>query len=79
LYDVGRAAHFTGYRPSYLVLRSLFKARKELAALALIGGYTAAAVRREPRSDDDTARSHLRRQQSLRRLPVRAREALGRR
>lgn len=79
LYEVGRAAHFTGYRPSYLVLRSLFKARKELAALALIGGYATAAARREPRSDDHAARSYLRRQQSLRRLPVRAREALGRR
>jgi glycosyltransferase involved in cell wall biosynthesis len=79
LYEVGRAAHFTGYRPSYLVLRSLFKARKELAALALIGGYAAAAVRREPRCDDDLARDFLRRQQAFRRLPLRAREALGRR
>lgn len=79
LYEVGRAAHYTGYRPSYLALRSLFKARKELAALALIGGYTAAAVRREPRCEDDLARAFLRRQQSFRRLPLRAREALGRR
>ena len=78
LYEVGRAAHFTGYRPTYLFLRSLFKARKELAALALIGGYTAAAVRREPRCDDPLARDFLRRQQAFRRLPVRAREALGR-
>jgi poly-beta-1,6-N-acetyl-D-glucosamine synthase len=79
LYEVGRAAHFTGYRPTYLVLRSLFKARKELAALALIGGYAAAAVRREPRCDDPLALDFLRRQQALRRLPLRAREALGRR
>jgi glycosyltransferase involved in cell wall biosynthesis len=79
LYEVGRAAHFTGYRPSYLVLRSLFKTRKELAALALIGGYTAAAVRREPRSDDRAARELIRRQQAFRQLPLRAREALGRR
>jgi glycosyltransferase involved in cell wall biosynthesis len=79
LYEVGRAAHFTGYRPSYLVLRSVFKARKELAALALIGGYAAAAARREPRCDDDLARAFLRRQQAFRRLPLRAREALGRR
>ena len=79
LYEVGRAAHFTGYRPTYLLLRSLFKARKELAALALIGGYVAAAVRREPRCDDPLARDFLRRQQAFRQLPLRAREALGRR
>ncbi len=79
LFEVGRAAHYTGYRPTYLVLRSVFKARKELAALALVGGYTMAALRREPRCEDDLARAFLRRQQALRRLPVRAREALGRR
>jgi glycosyltransferase involved in cell wall biosynthesis len=79
LFEVGRAAHYTGYRPTYLVLRSLFKARREPAALALVGGYVTAAVRREPRSEDETAREYLRRQQSLRVVPIRAREALGRR
>lgn len=79
LFDVGRAAHYTGYRPSYLLLRSLFKARKELAALALVGGYATAAARREPRCEDEMAREYLRRQQSLRQVPTRAREALGRR
>ena len=79
LFEVGRAAHYTGYRPSYLILRSLFKARRELAALALMAGYVSAAVRREPRCEDETARAYLRRQQSLREVPVRAREALGRR
>jgi poly-beta-1,6-N-acetyl-D-glucosamine synthase len=79
LFDVGRSAHYTGYRPTYLVLRSLFKARREPAALALVGGYVTAAVRREPRCEDETAREYLRRQQSLRVVPIRAREALGRR
>jgi poly-beta-1,6-N-acetyl-D-glucosamine synthase len=79
LFEVGRAAHYTGYRPTYLLLRSLFKARHELAALALVGGYVTAAIRREPRCEDDAAREYLRRQQSLRQVPVRAREALGRR
>jgi hypothetical protein len=36
-------------------------------------------VRREPRCEDETAREYLRRQQSLRVVPIRAREALGRR
>jgi glycosyltransferase involved in cell wall biosynthesis len=79
LFDVGRAAHYTGYRPTYLVLRSIFKARKEVAALAMVGGYVSAAVRREPRCEDRAALAYLRRQQSLRQVPIRAREALGRR
>ena len=79
LFEVGRAAHYTGYRPTYLVIRSLFKARRELAALALVGGYVTAAVRRESRCEDEAAREYLRRQQSLRQVPMRAREALGRR
>jgi glycosyltransferase involved in cell wall biosynthesis len=79
LYEVGRAAHYTGYRPTYLILRSLFKARRELAALALVGGYVTAVVRREARCEDRAAREYLRRQQALRNVPLRAREALGRR
>jgi poly-beta-1,6-N-acetyl-D-glucosamine synthase len=79
LYEVGRAAHYTGYRPTYLILRSLFKTRRELASLALIGGYVSAAARREPRCEDELAREYLRRQQALRAVPTRAREALGRR
>jgi glycosyltransferase involved in cell wall biosynthesis len=79
LFDVGRAAHYAGYRPTYLVMRSLFKARKELAWLAAMAGYAAAAVRREPRCEDELARDYLRRQQALRAVPTRALEALGRR
>ena len=47
----GRAAHYIGYRPSYLVLRSLHHARREPAALAMIWGYAArpsAASRSSP-------------------------------
>ncbi len=39
----GRAAHYIGYRPSYLVLRSLHHARREPAALAMMWGYADAA------------------------------------
>ena len=75
----GHAAYYVGYRPWYLVLRSLFNARREPAALGMIAGYASAAVRREPRSDDADARAYLRRQQSVRSLRVRSLEATGRR
>jgi poly-beta-1,6-N-acetyl-D-glucosamine synthase len=79
LFDVGRACWYVGYRPSYLVLRSVFKAWREPAALAMIAGYAAAWLRREERLSDRHARSYLRSEQSFRALPVRIREALGRR
>jgi hypothetical protein len=75
----GRAARFLGYRLSYLALRAIWNARREPAALAMIVGYVQATIQREPRLTDATARAYLRRQQSIRRLPLRAAEALGRR
>ena len=45
----------------------------------MIWGYLSAVVRREPQIDDPAVRAQLRDRQSLRRIPVRAREALGRR
>ena len=75
----GHAAYYVGYRPWYLVLRSLWNTRREPAALGLILGYAAAAVRREPRSADRAARAYLRDQQSVRRLRLRSLEATGRR
>jgi biofilm PGA synthesis N-glycosyltransferase PgaC len=74
----GRGSHHMGYRPSYLVIRALFQARRDPAALAMIPGFAAAALRAEPRHSDPAVRAYVRRQQSLRRLPLRAREALGR-
>ena len=53
--------------------------RKEPAALAMIWGYLKAALNREPQLADADARAYLRRQQSLRLLPSRAAEAIGRR
>lgn len=75
----GHAAHYVGYRPWYLVLRALWNARREPAALGMIWGYAAAALRREPRSPDKAARAYLREQQSVRRLRLRSLEATGRR
>ena len=75
----GLAAHYLGYRAWYLVFRALWNARRDPSALAMIAGYADAAVRRSPRSSDESARAYLRSQQSLRTLRVRAREAIGRR
>jgi hypothetical protein len=79
LLAIGRANYYIGYRPTYLILRALYKARRQPAALALIVGYVGAALRREPRISDMVARDYLRGQQQLRRLPLRARERLGHR
>ena len=75
----GQAARYLGYRFWYLVLRALWHARREPAAMAMISGYLAAALRREPLLADAEARSYLHLQQSLRRLPLRVLEASGRR
>jgi biofilm PGA synthesis N-glycosyltransferase PgaC len=75
----GAAARFMGYRFSYLVLRSLFWARRDPTAVAMILGWAKSAARREPLYNDAGVRSYFRSQQSLRLLRLRAREALGRR
>jgi glycosyltransferase involved in cell wall biosynthesis len=70
----GRAAHYLGSRPSYVVLRSLHHARREPAALALAWGYGAAALRGEPRCPDPDVRGELRRRQRARHLARRVRD-----
>jgi hypothetical protein len=75
----GRASWFMGYRFWYLAARAVHHGRREPAALALIGGYLGAALRRDTRCEDASVRAHLRQEQSLRKLPVRMREAAGRR
>lgn len=74
----GSAAHYMGYRFSYLLLRTLHRARREPAALAILGAYLLAALRREPRCPDVGVRTQLRRQQRARHLLARARELRGR-
>jgi biofilm PGA synthesis N-glycosyltransferase PgaC len=73
----GRAAHYMGYRGWYLALRALHHARRDRAALAMIWAYADSALRRESRYPDAAVREHLRRQQSVRNLLARRREALG--
>jgi poly-beta-1,6-N-acetyl-D-glucosamine synthase len=73
----GELAHFLGYRFTYLCARALFRAHREPHALAMIGAFAAARGRGEPRVDRDVVR-YLRREQSIRKLPLRLRQALGR-
>ncbi len=74
----GRAAHYMGYRFSYLLFRSLHHTRKNPAALAMVGAYLRAAATREPQYADERVLRHLRDRQSLGNLRARRREALGR-
>jgi biofilm PGA synthesis N-glycosyltransferase PgaC len=73
----GEASYYMGYRPSYLLFRTLHHSLRDPAAIAMIGAYVRAALTRAPRYPDDTVRRYLRREQSLRSLPKRLREARG--
>jgi biofilm PGA synthesis N-glycosyltransferase PgaC len=75
----GRSAHYMGYRFWYLLLRSAGNTPRDPAAVGMVWGFLGAALHREPRLADTDARAYIRRQQSLRNLPVRIREARGRR
>jgi glycosyltransferase involved in cell wall biosynthesis len=74
----GEVAYYAGYRFAYLVVRAVYRAFHEPAALAMLMGYLGALLRHDERFPDPAVRDYLRRQQSLRALPLRAREALGR-
>ena len=73
----GDTAHYMGYRPWYLLARSLHRMRHDPAAFGLVYGYLSAAVRRSPRLQDPKARSILRADQRPRNILRRRREALG--
>jgi glycosyltransferase involved in cell wall biosynthesis len=73
----GATARFMGYRISYLVARSLFRALRDPRALGMVVGWAKAAREGQPRHDDDAVRSYIRSQQRLTRVPRRALEALG--
>jgi hypothetical protein len=74
---MGRGAHYMGYRPSYLLVRTLFRALSDPAALAMLWGYARAAMRREARYSDAAVVRHLRDGQRLRHLARRASEVTG--
>jgi glycosyltransferase involved in cell wall biosynthesis len=73
----GRGTYYMGYRFSYLAFRSIFHARRDPAALTMMGSYLWAAVTRKPRYGDLAVRAQLRESQSLRQLSSRLREARG--
>jgi len=62
---LGRASWYMGYRPSYLVLRSVYRAREEPAALAMMWGYASSALSRSPRCPDAQIVRELRSRQRL--------------
>lgn len=74
----GELAYYLQYRVSYVILRALFRASKQPAAIMMIAGYLVSWIRREERYPDRDVRELVRRQQSLRQLPRRMREVLGR-
>ncbi len=61
----GRAAWYMGYRPSYLVLRTLYRMRRDPASFGMILGYAAAGLERAPRHPEPDVVRHLRSTQRL--------------
>jgi biofilm PGA synthesis N-glycosyltransferase PgaC len=64
----GLAAHYMGYRPSYLLVRSLWHARRNPSALGMLWGWATAAFKGERDCGDPAVRAYVRRQQSARYL-----------
>jgi biofilm PGA synthesis N-glycosyltransferase PgaC len=62
---LGRAAWYMGYRPSYLTLRALYRARQEPAAIGMLWGYFGAARRRAPQCPNKQLVDALRERQRL--------------
>jgi len=75
--NLGESAHYIGYRPSYVVLRGLYRMRRDPWAPAIVWGYATAALARRPRCSDPRVRDFVRRRQRLRALPRRVAELVG--
>jgi poly-beta-1,6-N-acetyl-D-glucosamine synthase len=73
----GDLAWYLGYRPSYVVLRALFRSLREPAAAWMTLAYAQAALGGAERAERPV-RAHTKEQQRLRLLPLRLREARGR-
>ena len=74
----GETAHYLGYRPTYLVLRALYRAWRQPRRLAMIWGFVHATAAGWSQCPDAEVRAFMRREQSPFRLGRRARESLGR-
>jgi biofilm PGA synthesis N-glycosyltransferase PgaC len=62
---LGSAAWYMGYRPTYLAIRAVYRARREPAALGMLWGYFRAAARRVPQCPDERLVRALRDRQRL--------------
>jgi biofilm PGA synthesis N-glycosyltransferase PgaC len=63
---LGRQAWYMGYRPTYLLLRALYRARENAASLAMVWGYAAAAVTGAPQCPHAPVTHRIREGQRLR-------------
>ena len=59
----GEAAYYMGYRPTYLLLRSLYHARRDPTALAMAAAYLRSALARKPQHEDGAVVRQLRDEQ----------------
>jgi glycosyltransferase involved in cell wall biosynthesis len=72
----GEANHYMGYRPLYLLAKTLFRSLRDPLAAGIAAGYLRAAAARAPRCADVAVRAFIRDQQRLSRLHLRAGESL---
>jgi glycosyltransferase involved in cell wall biosynthesis len=63
---LGRQAWYMGYRPSYLLLRAMYRARENAASIAMVWGYAAAAATGAPQCPNPTVTKRIRDGQRLR-------------
>jgi biofilm PGA synthesis N-glycosyltransferase PgaC len=63
---LGRQAWYMGYRPSYLALRAVYRARENFASLAMVWGYASAAATRAPQCPNPMVTGRVRDGQRLR-------------
>jgi glycosyltransferase involved in cell wall biosynthesis len=63
---LGVQAWYMGYRPSYVVLRALYRTRENAASLAMVCGYAWAAVSGAPQCPNPTITDRVRDRQRLR-------------
>jgi glycosyltransferase involved in cell wall biosynthesis len=63
---LGRQAWYMGYRPSYLLLRALYRAMENPASAAMLWGYASSAASRAPRCPDPDVLRRVRDGQRLR-------------
>lgn len=75
----GRCVYYMGYRPTYVVARTVGRALRDrdVRAFVMTWAFLRAMLRREDKYPDERVRHYLRSQQRLRLLPRRSLESLG--